>query len=196
MAEYKIALIGDVGVGKSSIFSRLIKGIYEENQATIGFFQDNFQIHENSEVYTITVFDTSGNPNTREFITSFIRNCHAILYVYDCMSYKSFKEIDIWHNQVAEKILFDIPLKFLIQAKSDLIPEAKNLSNYDEFMSEVNDFCTMKGLIKCDLSSKTGNGFTELKTLLIQQLVKINKVRELIPIPKPDDPNKKKSNCC
>jgi len=90
------------------------------------------------------------------------------------------------HNLVAEEIQFDIPLKFLIQAKHDLISEAKKLSNYDEFMSEVDDFCTKKGLIKCELSSKNGEGFAELKTRLIQQLVKIDSGNKLIPDSNPD----------
>ena len=88
---YKMTLLGDTGVGKTSLFKKLVKGTYEEKTiSTIGIDKKslNFQINtsDGEKEAEITLFDTAGQEKFRSISVSYFRESKGLVMVYDIIS--------------------------------------------------------------------------------------------------------------
>lgn len=101
---FKIALIGNSGVGKTSILLRFTENKYKENnQSTIGvdFKIITFSINDTS--YTkMQIWDTCGSERFKSLTTSFIKSCPVFILVFDLTNRKSFLELDNWIKMINE----------------------------------------------------------------------------------------------
>ena len=105
-AKFKIALLGDSSVGKTSIVKRLINNDFKENQlSTIGTEQNTktIKLNENSEeeiLCTLQIFDTAGQEKFRSITPNYIKNADGIILVFDLTNYSSFENIKYWIKQI------------------------------------------------------------------------------------------------
>ena len=61
--QHKVIIVGDVGVGKTSILQKFIVNKYDENnQSTLGatFRSKNVAYNENGDTITLQFWDTAG----------------------------------------------------------------------------------------------------------------------------------------
>ena len=105
-AKFKIALLGDSTVGKTSIIKRLINNDFKESQlSTIGAEQNTktIKLNENSEeeiLCTLQIFDTAGQEKFRSITPNYIKNADGIILVFDLTNYSSFENIKYWIKQI------------------------------------------------------------------------------------------------
>ena len=118
--SFKIIVIGDSGVGKSSLTSRDTKNTYDNVYTpTLGFEFFSFNIKYKDKIIKLQVWDTCGQEVYRSLICSFYRNSSLAMIVYSIDNINSFENIDSWlrelrtHSNPGEKI-------FLIGNKKDL----------------------------------------------------------------------------
>lgn len=107
---FKIILVGDAAVGKSSIVKRFTTGKFqEEYKSTIGvdFTVQTLQI--GGKVVKLQIWDTTGQERFRSLTTGYYRNAHAALVVYDITSKESLLNCDRWMNDVKMHSGHDIP---------------------------------------------------------------------------------------
>ena len=101
----KVVLLGESGVGKSSIISRLINGIFEDNipntsGATYVSKIMEFPKFQNKTI-TFDIWDTAGQTKYRDLSKFFFIDAKVIILVYDITNKKSFDEIiDHWMPQI------------------------------------------------------------------------------------------------
>jgi small GTP-binding protein len=82
---YKIVLIGDSGVGKSSLVSRYVKGTFPKNKgATIGveFASKNLKLKTGTAVKA-QIWDTAGQERYLAITSAHYRRAVGALVVYD-----------------------------------------------------------------------------------------------------------------
>ena len=97
--SYKITLIGDSGVGKTSIIGRFITGFFtEEINSTLGFNYSQKIYEKNGKKISLNLWDTAGQEKYRSLGKNFYKDSYIIIIVYDITNKNSFKNIKkIWY---------------------------------------------------------------------------------------------------
>ncbi|XP_077985947.1 ras-related protein Rab-43-like isoform X2 [Glandiceps talaboti] len=120
---FKIILIGDMDVGKSSIVKRFKSGKFlEKQQNTIGvdFTVKTLCLGGKK----VKVWDTAGQERFRAMTRSYYNDTHGVIITYDITRKKTFDSIPVWldevKNNIGEKSRGGDPLVLLIGNKSDL----------------------------------------------------------------------------
>ena len=165
---FKIIIIGDSFVGKSSLAIRATKDTFEgEYHSTIGFEFVSFYARINDSIIKLQIWDTCGQEIYRSLISSFYRNSSLAIIVYSIDNKESFQSVDKWLNDIKTLGNPDVNI-FLIGNKADL--EDKR-----EVTKEMaSDFCANNRIMfNLETSAKTGfnaeNVFTEAAKLLYLQ---------------------------
>ena len=170
---FKIILIGDSGVGKSSLILRTKNYFENKYKATIGFEFSTFVCKINNKIIKLQIWDTCGQEVYRSLVISFYRNSSLAIIVYSIDNIDSFQHINNWLNDLRDKNNPNIK-KFLIGNKNDLENERKvSFEEGENFYKEMNfDYFT-------ECSAKTGINVNEIfirasKLLYIQQTKYLN----------------------
>lgn len=81
--SFKIIVIGDSYVGKSSLALRATKNIYENSySATVGFEFFSLSIKYLEKIVKLQIWDTCGQETYRSLIINFYRNCSCAIIVF------------------------------------------------------------------------------------------------------------------
>ena len=112
----KVVLVGDPGVGKTSIIERYINNKYEENQKTTLVSSYTFKkldIKKYNKSVSLDIWDTAGQEVYRSLSKNFYINASIGILVYDITRKNSFDSIkDYWLEQLKtfgeEKMIFDV----------------------------------------------------------------------------------------
>jgi len=129
---YKYVIIGDEGVGKTSVSFRYTEDIFNDRiQSTIGV--DFLSKQDNTLPIRINIWDTAGACRFHSIVKSFFRSSVGAIVVYDITSRKSFNGVRKWIHEVRELAPKETKI-MLIGNKSDsdyravTIEEAKKLA--------------------------------------------------------------------
>lgn len=120
---FKIMLLGDERVGKSSLFSRYFNGGYVETYTpTIGLYFNLKTIKKTSDsVAGFKIYDTSGKKMYRELVRSHTQEASALIIVFDVTNQKSFNNAKKW----LEEAVNEDAITILVATKCDLVEERK-----------------------------------------------------------------------
>ena len=99
--NFKIIVIGNIGVGKSCLSLKATKGIFlEEYISTIGFEFYCFNVKVDDKIIKLQIWDTCGQEAYRSLIKNFYRNASLAIIVYSVEDSQSFIDINIWLKQI------------------------------------------------------------------------------------------------
>ena len=128
--SFKVIVIGNSGVGKSSIIERATKNRFlEDYQATIGFDYCSFFIKYNNKIIKLQIWDTCGQEIYQSLITNFYRNSSLAFLVYAINDRNSFDNLDLWIKDLKKESNPDAKT-ILIGNKADL--ESERQVKYEE----------------------------------------------------------------
>jgi len=122
--DLKILLVGDTCVGKTSILSKYIDDIFEENHiSTIGVEYKVKSIIINGIKINLRIWDSSGQDRFRSITQSFFRNADGILFIFDLTEKKTFEGVKQW---LIDSEYYDLNIKkILVGNKVDLVEKRK-----------------------------------------------------------------------
>ena len=182
--NYKFILIGNSGVGKTSIFRKLSTGeFHEKNISTIGIEKKSLDVSieidkdgkTEKKTFNISFFDTAGQEKFRAVTLSYYKETDGILLLYDITDRKSFDNVSIWVNSIKEAIEGN-ESKYaiiLIGNKLDLVEEEKKERQVTE--EEAKEACeTYKMIWGGERSTKTIK-FEELNELFAEYVKEVYK---------------------
>ena len=97
----KIIMVGEAGVGKSSILSMYCEDSYcNQYAATIGvdFFSKNLII--DGKKIKLQIWDTAGQERFRSITSSYYRGASVVILVFDMSNVYSFSKLNYWLTQI------------------------------------------------------------------------------------------------
>ena len=119
----KVILIGNSGVGKTSIINRFYLNKFEEKQSitfTANFIVKNINI--DGKTVILNVWDTAGQEKFKSVNKIFTKNSNIIIFVYDITNHKSFEELDFWYKLIIDESEEDA-IFGLAGNKADIVEE-------------------------------------------------------------------------
>ena len=154
--KYKLIVIGDENVGKTSIINRLKKNQFTgDYEPTVGLDFQSMPIFIDEQNITLLLYDTAGQEKYRSLIPLYTKDAHIILFIYDISNYNSFTNIEKWYyslnNVNKEEVVF-----ILVGNKLDLIEERQVKEEEGKKYAEDHNF------IFHEMSALTGDGTKEL----------------------------------
>ena len=121
--SFKIIIIGDSFVGKSSLANKAIKNQFDKlYNTTLGFDYFSFFVKIEDLVVKLQIWDTCGQEIYQSLITNFYRNSSLAIMVYSINNKPSFEHIDNWLKAIRINSNPDAKI-ILIGNKADLEQE-------------------------------------------------------------------------
>lgn len=137
----KVVLLGDGGVGKSSLMNRFVSGKFDSQSFhTIGVEFLNKDITVEGQSYTLQIWDTAGQERFKSLRIPFYRGSDLCLLVYAVDDIKSFKNLAMWRKEflyyadVREKDNFPF---ILLGNKIDVNERAVSQEEAHHFCKEI-----------------------------------------------------------
>ncbi|XP_045502803.1 ras-related protein Rab-8A isoform X1 [Colias croceus] len=117
---FKLLLIGDSGVGKTSILFRFSEDAFNISFiSTIGIDFKIRTIDLDGKKVKLQIWDTAGQERFRTITTAYYRGSMGIMLVYDVTNEKSFENIKNWIRNIEENASADVE-KMILGNKCDL----------------------------------------------------------------------------
>ncbi|KAL4621585.1 ras-related protein RABC2a-like isoform X1 [Castanea sativa] len=99
--SFKVLLIGDSGVGKSSLLLSFISNFVHDLSPTIGVDFKVKLLTIGGKRLKLTIWDTAGQERFGTLTSSYYRGAHGIILVYDVTRRETFTNLsDVWAKEV------------------------------------------------------------------------------------------------
>lgn len=149
--NYKIVILGDQFVGKTSILNKFkYENSDDKYTPTIGIDFLTKNVYLEDKTIRLIMWDTAGSERFKSLIPSYIKNANAIILAYDITSKSSFTSLDKWLADISDKVPAN---SYIIIAGNKLDLESKRQVSIDE----VKKFSDDKKLKFIETSAKTGH---------------------------------------
>ena len=150
---YKLSIIGNAGVGKSSILDRVINSRFISNDnSTIGAA---FATYKHSDI-RYQMWDTAGQERYQALLPMYLRNSRIVFVVYDVNNVVTLEKIENhWIDFILENS--EDSHLILIGNKTDI-----NYASKDSIIDRAKRFAKNKNIVHRTVSAKTGTGIMEL----------------------------------
>jgi len=182
--QFKLVLLGEAAVGKSSLVLRFVKGHFSEYQeSTIGAAFMTQTLALDDQTVKFEIWDTAGQERYHSLAPMYYRGAQAAVVVYDVTSKDSFDRATRWIGELKEQANKDIVIA-LAGNKVDLCQDdggddeggdsragrrqvdredAQEYANKDE-----------KKLIFFETSAKTGENVNDVFVKIAEALPKVS----------------------
>ena len=122
METVKVVLIGESGVGKTSIISRYTTNTFDPQTLTSSsaqFLTKTINLNENTSI-KFDIWDTAGQEKFKSLAKIFYKDAKVIILVYDITNKPSFETLkNYWYKEIMDNSVSDLILA-LVGNKSDL----------------------------------------------------------------------------
>uniref|UniRef100_A0A3P9LEY1 Si:dkey-34d22.5 n=1 Tax=Oryzias latipes TaxID=8090 RepID=A0A3P9LEY1_ORYLA len=162
--QFRIIMLGDSTVGKSSLLKRYTEDLFLESiNQTVGvdFYVSFLEVEPGVRV-KLQFWDTAGQERFRSVTRSYYRNSVGGLLVFDMTNRDSFDHIKGWHDEVRERVQPHKVLFVLVGQKSD---RERVVSR-----EEAEKLAGQLGLPYVEASAKTGHNVRECFELLTRRV--------------------------
>lgn len=186
----KLVMLGEAGVGKSSLALRLVKKVfveYQESSIGAAFLTHDIKLSDRDVHFEI--WDTAGQERYHSLAPMYYRGASAALVVYDVTSYSSFLRAKSWVEEL-KRACGDITIA-LAGNKVDL-PEDQRKVN----LKEAQSFAAANDLMLYETSAKTNLTVDKIFEKIAAKLPNRPAQHRSIVIEKTDDEQEQKSRCC
>ena len=163
---YKILILGDYSVGKTSFLNRYVSNSFlSKTLSTLGveYVLKNAKMKDGS-IVKMQIWDTVGQERFRTITKSFFKGAHAIVLIFSVIDSDSFNNVRKWITQIRDSADKDVIL-ILAGNKNDCEDRKVDKSEAEELANEFD-------IKYFDCSAKTGENINKAFEELIERMVK------------------------
>jgi len=165
---FKLLIIGDSGVGKSSLLVRFADNHFSGNYITtigVDFKIRTIELH--GEKVKLQIWDTAGQERFRTITSTYYRGTHGVIVVYDVTSGESFANVKRWLHEIDANC--DVVNRILVGNKND-DPERKVVLTED-----ARRFADQMGIRLFETSAKDNINVEEMFRAVTELVLKSKK---------------------
>lgn len=160
LEQIKVVILGDPGVGKSSILGQFIENSFQPHlESTVGVSFKSKEIQFPEKNIKLNVWDTAGQERYQSLTKMYCRGAGAAILVYDITKRDTFLNLKNWYQIVSEQGNEHTVL-MVVGNKEDLI-EREEVS-----LDEGREFAVKIGAGYKKTSAKTRTGIDEMFTTI------------------------------
>ena len=194
--EFKIILVGDANVGKTSIIMRFQHNIFIEeyqNTITASYFTKLIQTERGSA--NLNIWDTAGQEKYKSLVPMYSKGAAAAIIVFDVSESESFEVAQTWIQQVKHDAPEDCQV-FVVGNKIDKLPDGQLPQEQSD---EIKNYCNKYNCRIEYVSALSGAGIEQLfkDVALSIPSIRYQSTSEVININNNNnDSNSNKQSCC
>ena len=193
----KVVLLGEAGVGKTSIIHRYTKDTFANNcSSTTGSSFVSKRLNVNNTDLQLDIWDTAGQEKYRALTKYFYKDADIAILVYDIVNKESFDSLkNYWVNQIRENGDKDIIIGVAGNKSDSYMNEDVSEEEAERFANEINSFFVLT-------SAKSNTGIKELFIMAGEKYLEKKKGKNLEKETQNDSIRldnkkvKKKGKCC
>eukprot|EP00005_Dracoamoeba_jomungandri_P002639 CAMPEP_0174261962 /NCGR_PEP_ID=MMETSP0439-20130205/12692_1 /TAXON_ID=0 /ORGANISM="Stereomyxa ramosa, Strain Chinc5" /LENGTH=194 /DNA_ID=CAMNT_0015346583 /DNA_START=95 /DNA_END=679 /DNA_ORIENTATION=- len=166
-ANYKLLIIGDAAVGKTSLLKRFIEHTFStDHEVTLGVDFKTHKVEFNGVTVNLSMWDTAGQERFKEFTTAYYNTADGIIIVYDVTNEETFENVPSWLETIESHTDSQNIKRVLVGNKCDLKNKrAVTTERGEEYANGV-------GLEFVESSAKEGENVNSVFNKLIELLSK------------------------
>jgi small GTP-binding protein len=177
--EFKIVMLGDSGVGKTSLIEKFYTGNFTTKTIpTIGAGFIRATISLPNQCVILNIWDTAGQERFQSLAPLYVRDARGVILVFDPSTETSLKDLDLVYSSVEDSLAPDTEL-ILCCNKMDLVPETFDSSKFVDWAKE-------RRMSLMRTSAKTGDGVTEVFTQIALDILDQEAKRKKPQLPQVD----------
>ena len=164
---FKILLIGNSGVGKSSILLKFADSSFSESYIqTIGVDFKTKTIEHEGKNYKLQVWDTAGQERFKSIMNAYYRGANAVIIVYDVTDKESFEGLNKHYDEASQNSS-EKCVKIVVGNKTDI--EDFRQVKYED----AKEWADSKNLLFLEASAKVGGNIEEIFLTVVREILNI-----------------------
>lgn len=200
--NYKIILLGDSNVGKSSLVQRYVNDDFSHKfTVTVGTDYKCKLLKEKN--IKISMWDTAGQEKYGDIIKSYYKNCDCYIVLFDITNQESFIHLEKWLENIKYYSCNDNNFIVIVGTKKDL-NKSRTVSK-----NEIENFVIKNNFEYFEISSKNNDNIDMLFNHIIDIFIKKydesmqveyisyrKKISSALTFNNKQNCNEKKKSCC
>jgi len=165
---FKMVILGDSSVGKSSIVSRLLQNRFNENiQHTIGASYTIYNKIINDTTIRFEIWDTAGQEKYNAITPLYYRKANIAIFVYDLTDTNTFEKAKQWVDEIKHNN--ETSLYVFVANKYDIINDENH-----HLIKEGHLYAENNNMMFFIASAKTGKNISTIFEGIAENMI-INK---------------------
>lgn len=186
--SHKVVMLGDSGVGKTSIVLRLCEKVFRETTAPTvgsGYAKKEFQTKNGTVI--LHIWDTAGEERYRSFTSLYSQNASLAFVVYDITDRKSFESVEDWVRIFRDHVGNDAP--FVLLGNKVDNPDKREVT-----FNEAYELANRLNATNQEVSAKTGENVDNAFMQAVEIVATVDAPALVSPKENTETPGKNK--CC
>ncbi|KAF6216633.1 hypothetical protein GE061_000978 [Apolygus lucorum] len=167
---FKLLIIGDSGVGKSSLLLRFSDNTFTGNYiTTIGVDFKIRTVDIDGERVKLQIWDTAGQERFRTITSTYYRGTHGVIVVYDVSSGDTFANVKRWLHEIDQNC--EVVNRILVGNKNDSLDRKVVLTE------DAQRFADQMAIQLFETSAKENINVEEMFMAITRQVLRTKKER-------------------